>query len=97
MTIKLEQVKAVYDDLSTTWDNKSHLIYSITDGNSNRTLTLLSSLIHPNMNVADLGCGTGRATRKVLQVTQNVDMYCADISKKMLEIMNVNCNNKLNI
>lgn len=94
MTIKLEQVKAVYDDLSTTWDNKSHLIYSITDGNSNRTLTLLSSLIHPNMNVADLGCGTGRATRKVLQVTQNVDMYCADISKKMLEIMNKKVRNE---
>lgn len=85
--IDVNNVKNVYNSLAVTWDDKSSLISAIKGGNSNRTLSLLKSLVKPNMNIADLGSGTGRATRNILKINKNVNIYCADLSTCMMNIL----------
>lgn len=85
--VDIEKVQKVYDSLAGTWDNKSHLIKQIVNGESNRTLELLKSLIRPGMKIADLGAGTGRATRNVLNISEDVMISSVDLSPKMLEVL----------
>ncbi|MBZ5994921.1 methyltransferase domain-containing protein [Leuconostoc gelidum subsp. gasicomitatum] len=83
----VEKVKNIYDSLADTWDSKSKLIKQIRGGESNRSLVLLNSLIKPDMKIADIGAGTGRATRDILKNSQEVQISAVDLSPKMLAIL----------
>lgn len=81
---RIQRVAEVYDKLSSTWDTKSRFIKNISGGESNRGLKLIDSIVTNGMTIIDLGAGTGRATSRALRVSQDITMYSADISSKML-------------
>ncbi len=87
MVIDKSDVEKIFDDRSEFWMDKGKYINKIV-GVENRLLIELERIIAKNsydkLCVADLGCGSGKITHKLLNKRENILVFAIDTSKKMI-------------
>ncbi len=90
MSFELQNVRRVFSLQANTWDMKKNLIMS-KHGETRRLYQLLKDIIKKNDYVLDMGCGTGKVTKHILNEYPHAHVFSADISLNMLK----NLNNKI--
>ncbi|WP_033153456.1 class I SAM-dependent methyltransferase [Streptococcus equinus] len=90
-----EAVGKCFDRLAVNWNDKHEWISKINNGESERLLKLIPTMIPSGSIVADVGCGTGKATKEVLKIS-DVKIFSVDSSEYMLKVLKENiCSNNV--
>ncbi len=84
----MENVKFVFNDLATNWEKKHDFIENIYDGESERLISELKNYVEDGMVIADVGCGTGKVTKALLELNKNITIVAVDTSINMLNKLN---------
>ena len=86
---------AIYFGQKAKYNNIAHIFLAEIDENDGRYQVIKKELENENYkDILDLGCGKARYTKKLINEYQNKKFYCIDLSKKVLETINLNVEKK---
>lgn len=89
--------KMFFSEKSQYWDNKGENILHI-KGESERLLNLLPTYVHSSSNVLEIGSGTGKIIKKILEMEKEINLFATDLSIDMLQkIKKKHQKNKINL
>ncbi|WP_312754575.1 class I SAM-dependent methyltransferase [Rummeliibacillus suwonensis] len=90
-------VQNVFSEKSQYWDSKNENILQI-KGESERLLNLLPIYVHSSFNVLEIGSGTGKIIKKILNMEKEINLFATDLSIDMLQKIKKNTkNSKINL
>ncbi|KAI9844682.1 MAG: hypothetical protein M1837_005424 [Sclerophora amabilis] len=82
-----------YDRWAEVYDTDNNVLQGVDDLELRALLPQFLDLLPPSPKIVDVGCGTGRNTRKLLGQGQDRTIVGLDASPKMLEVASSRCNN----
>ena len=86
---KTGEIKSHFEDISKRYDRVILKNIPLYDGFLDTMVGLIPFEKHRELNIMDLGCGTGNLTKRIKKDYPNARIFCIDISPKMLEVAKI--------
>lgn len=84
----IADVKTVFSGkIVASWEEKSRYIEKI-KGDDNKIIFFIKKYIKPNMNILEIGCGTGKLLQEIDKLYNNINLTGIELSSDMIDNAN---------